>query len=234
VCHYGTDINRSEEYAKRADAEEVTPSKKRKRSAPASAKQCTFKIEALFIDNDEASKKLERWSRPVKIKIATLNLCHTCGCSALQQTYVRKSSGFYAKNISEDLKGEELKDLMARLHNNEIITRCPAHLVSEDRPVLKSFPSTDRWLVLKGHFFFNPDRLRHDIQNQVALVTMLDKNGNILTNMENQLVQHDAVYNWMSVKAASALTSAKNVAKFSKVFLAIPDFIQVAPVVTEP
>ena len=111
VCHYGTDTNRSDEYAKRADAEEVTPSKKRKRSAPASAKQCTFKIEALFIDNDEASKKLERWSRPVKIKIANLNLCHTCGCSALQQTYARKNSGFYTKNISED-ELEHILELM--------------------------------------------------------------------------------------------------------------------------
>ena len=98
VCHFGLDDNRRDEYAKyakRADAEEVTPSRKRSRSAPSSALECTFKITTSFIDHTGEARKLERWGRPVKINSAVLQ--HTCGCSALQHTYARKVSGFYAK-----------------------------------------------------------------------------------------------------------------------------------------
>ena len=103
VCHFGIDDNRREEYAKRADAEVITPSRKRSRSAPSSALECTFKITTSFIDHTGESRKLERWGRPVKINSAVLQ--HTCGCSALQQTYARKVSGFYAKNINgQDLE----------------------------------------------------------------------------------------------------------------------------------
>lgn len=118
---------------------------------------------------------------------------------------------------------------MLRLHNNEIVTRLPANFVAAEKPILKSLPSNLRWLVLKGHFFLDPDRNRLDIQNQISLVTLLDKNGNILDNMEDQVVQHNVVYKWMSGKSADAGTSAKNVAKLSRVFLAIPNIVQIAP-----
>jgi hypothetical protein len=89
--------------------------------------------------------------------------------------------------------------------------------------VLKSLPTSAKWLVLKGHFIFNPDRPHTNIENQVSLVTMLGGSGNILKDLEDVLVEHSVVYSWMSAKAPSAATSAKNEAKFSKVFLAIPD-----------
>ena len=60
-------------------------------------------------------------------------------------------------------------------------------------------------------------------REQVALVTMLDGSGNILKDLEDVLAKHSVVYSWMSAKAPSAATSAKNEAKFSKIFLAIPD-----------
>jgi hypothetical protein len=121
------------------------------------------------------------------------------------------------------LKEEALKELMAKLHNNAIITRLPGSLVSASADALVSLPKGAKWLVLKGHFFISPDRPHTDIGNQVALVTMLDGEGNILNNLENVVVQHSVVYSWMSAKAASSATSAKNEAKFSKVFLAIQD-----------
>ena len=119
------------------------------------------------------------------------------------------------------LKGEALKELMAKLHNNSIITRLPGHLVSAR--VLISIPPSAQWLVLKGHYILNPDRPHTDIENQVALVTMLERDGNILNNLESVLVEQTVVYSWMSAKSASAGTSAKNEAKFSKVFVDIQD-----------
>jgi hypothetical protein len=120
------------------------------------------------------------------------------------------------------LKGEALKELMVKLHNNVIITPLPGRLLSAGL-VRISLPTSAKWLVLKGHFIVNPDRLHTDIENQVALVTMLDGSGNILKDLEDVLVEQRVVFSWMSAKASSAATSAKNEAKFSKVFLAIPD-----------
>ena len=93
------------------------------------------------------------------------------------------------------LKGEALKELMAKLHNNSIITRLPGHLVSAR--VLISIPPSAQWLVLKGHYILNPDRPHTDIENQVALVTMLERDGNILNNLESVLVEQTVVYSWM-------------------------------------
>ena len=63
----------------------------------------------------------------------------------------------------------------------------------------------------------------HGLENQVSLVTMLERDGNILNNLESVLVEQTVAYSWMSAKAASAGTSAKNEAKFSKVFVDIQD-----------
>lgn len=112
VCHFGKEkMDRSVEYENTEKAKSTSPSSKRRKSAPDSALECGFIIETTYIESDARSKKLERWRRPVRIKEA--NLKHSCGCSALQQTFARKKSGYYTKSVSED----DLEDILVLMES---------------------------------------------------------------------------------------------------------------------
>jgi hypothetical protein len=133
--------------------------------------------------------------------------------------------------------GDHLKErspggIQEKILNNRIVTLLPASHHASHLPILKSLFERDK--VACVHLFVDSNRQCTDIENQVALVTMLGKGGLILDDMDNRLVEIIVALDWISRYALSGPgTSAKNLKKFSKVFLAIPGTVQVAPAMAE-